>query len=181
MWRIKHRSNQRLSFLQRESWFGQAFCSLFLFAGLAVLYGLFFVGIPKIFRGPPEPFWHYFLLLLPLIVGGSFAWIGAWGVAGRRGIDFDHSTGRITEWSGYFVPIWRTTYDLMSFDRVVLEPAVKRGGTKTAHWEYPVAITGTAGKRVAMEIMTPEEAAVFAHEIAGFLGLKIAEGWRLDG
>src|SRR5690242_116780 len=110
MWRVTHRSSEKLSFLSRESWFGQAFCSIFLFAGLAVLYGLFFIAIPKAFRNPPEVFWHYFVLLLPLIVGGGFTWIGAWGVAGRQGIDFNLAGERVTVWTGYFRPIWRTHY-----------------------------------------------------------------------
>ena len=180
MWRVTHRSSERLSFQSRESWFGQAFFSLFLFAGLAVLYGLIFIGIPKLWRNPPKAGWEYLAGLIPLTVGGAFAWIGAWGVAGRRGIDFDRTAGIVTVWSGYFFPMWKTVFNLKSFERVTLEPAVKRGGAKTRHWEYPVAVTGPSGGRVEMEVMTPEDAAIFAHEIAAFLGVKLSEGWRLE-
>jgi hypothetical protein len=173
MWRVTHRSSENLSYLSRESWFGQAFWSIFLFAGLAILFGLFFIGIPHVFRNPPEVFWHYFVLLLPLIVGGGFTWVGAWGVAGRQGIDFDLAAERVTVWTGYFRPIWKTTYDLKSFRRVMIEPAVQRGGAKTRHWEYPVAVTGPDGVRVEMELMTPEQATAFGRQIASFLGLEL--------
>src|SRR5687768_9160491 len=145
MWRVTHRSPEKLSFLARENWFGQIFWSIFLCAGLAALETLAFIGIPKLVRHPPEVFWHYVALLLPLAVGGAFTWVGAWGVAGRTGVDFDRSAARVVEWTGYFRPIWRTTFDLKSFQQVVLEPPVRRGGVHTAHWEYPVAITGAAG------------------------------------
>lgn len=180
MWRVTHPSSDRLSFLSRESWFGQAFFSLFLFAGLGVLYGLLFVGIPKLLRNPPKAGWEYLAGLLPLTVGGVFAWIGAWGVAGRRGIDFDRSRGVVTVWSGYFIPMWQTRFDLKSFERVTLEPAARTGGPKTRHWEYPISVTGPSGARVQFEVLTPEEAAIFAHEIATFLKLKVSEGWRVE-
>jgi len=173
MWRITHRSTHRLSYLARESWFGQAFFSIFLFAGLGVLYGLFFIGIPKLLQHPPEVLWQYPLLLLPLTLGGVFAWVGAWGVAGRSGIDFDLAEARLTEWSGYFRPMRRARFDLHAFRQVVLEAPVKRGGAMTAHWEYPVAITGAPGTRVAMELRTPEAADKVAEEISGFLDLPV--------
>jgi hypothetical protein len=173
MWRSAHRSTHRLSFRARESCFGQAFFSIFLVAGLGILYGLFVVGIPKLLRHPPESFWQYPLLLLPLTVGGVFAWIGAWGVAGRRGIDLDLADARVTAWSGYFVPMQRNRFDLHAFRQVVLEAPVKRGGAMTAHWEYPVAIVGAPGTRVAMEFCTPEAADKAAREIAGFLDLDV--------
>src|ERR1043165_269904 len=109
MWRVTHRSSERLSFLSRESWFGQVFFGLFLIAGLSVLSGLIFIGIPKLLRNPPKASWENLAVLIPVIVGGAFTWIGAWGVAGRTGIDFDRATGRGTSWTGYFRPLWRDT------------------------------------------------------------------------
>jgi hypothetical protein len=118
----------------------------------------------------------------PWFMGGFFATVGLIAAVGRESIIVDRRIGKIIKAWGLIIPLYRKTYDLAAFDRILItsKERVSHGtkphyGGSVKYTEYMVKLAGREDSVLIEKKFVHNHALILGLELERFIGLKLID------
>jgi len=139
-----------------------------LLVGVGIL--LYGMGMITLAGGAGPPPWA-----VTLGFGGLFTAGGVVLMFGRSAVVIDRRAGTVVKWWGVFLPVFRKTYHLADYDRVVMSEVWRSTRHEPGLSVHPIRLTSD---RDSIHIAQPRDKAAahrLAKELAHFLEISLVE------